>query len=196
MPPRGRRPVGGPDTREAILTAARELFAEVGFERATMRAVAARADVDPALIHHYFGTKDRLLSAALDLPLDPREVFAGVADDPSRTGEELVRRLLGVWEDDPATRAKLVGMLRIGLSHEHTASLLREVLGRTVLAAVQEHAASDDAPLRAALVGTQVGGLLMGRYLLRVPAVADAPVEQLVAAVGPTLQRYLSEPLR
>src|SRR5674476_1656245 len=104
MPPRGRRPVGGTDTREQILTAAGELFSELGFERTTMRAVAARADVDAALIHHYFVNKEGLLAAALVLPVDPAALLAGLNKDPAHAGEAVVRRVLGVWEADPQTR--------------------------------------------------------------------------------------------
>lgn len=188
----GRRPVGGPDTRETILGAARELFADRGFERTTMRAVAARAEVDPALIHHYFGTKDGLLTAVLELPMDPVELLGDLGDDPDRAGEELVRRALGFWERDPETRERMVALLRTGLSHDGAATVLRDLLGRTVLAVIQRSVAPDRPTLRAALVGTQMGGMLLGRYLLRLPAVADATVEELAVAVGPTIQRYLT----
>jgi AcrR family transcriptional regulator len=191
---RGRRPLGGPDTREAILSAARELFADRGYQATTMRAVGARAGVDPALIHHYFGTKDGLLQAALVLPVDPVELLAGVAADPARTGEQVVLRILRLW-DDPAVQHRMVGLLRVGLSHPHTVDVLRDMLGRTVLVALVGHAAPDAAPLRAALVGSQIGGLLLGRYLVGVPPLAQASVDELAAAVGPTVQRYLTEPL-
>lgn len=194
MTRRGRRPVGGPDTREAILAAARELFADRGYEATTMRAVAAAAGVDPALIHHYFGTKDGLVRAAIALPVDPVGLLAGADAVPERTGEEVVRRVLGLW-DDPTVRLRLVGLLRVGLSHPRTTELLREMLGRTVLVALGGIAAPEQAPLRAALVGTQIGGLLLGRYLIGVPGVAEASVDELAAAVGPTVQRYLTEPL-
>lgn len=194
MTRRGRRPVGGPDTREAILAAARELFADRGYEATTMRAVAAAAGVDPALIHHYFGTKDGLVRAAIALPVDPVGLLAGADAVPERTGEEVVRRVLGLW-DDPTVRLSLVGLLRVGLSHPRTTELLREMLGRTVLVALGGIAAPEQAPLRAALVGTQIGGLLLGRYLIGVPGVAEASVDELAAAVGPTVQRYLTEPL-
>lgn len=188
----GRRPVGGPDTRETILTAARELFADRGFDRTTMRAVAARAQVDPALIHHFFGTKDGLLTAVLELPMDPVELLGDLGGDPERAGEELVRRALGVWERDPETRERMVALLRTGLSHDQAATLLRDLLSRTILAAVQRSVAPDQPALRAGLVGTQMGGLLLARYLLRIPAVADASVDELALAVGPTIQRYLT----
>ncbi len=194
MARRGRPPAGGPDTREAILAAARDLFAQRGFEATTMRAVASRAGVDAALIHHYFGTKDGLLEEALTLPVDPAQLLAGVGDDPSRLGEEVVRRVLSAW-DLPAVQPRLVALLRLGVSHERAATLLRDVLTRTVLHVVARHTASDRPMLRASLAASQMGGLAMGRYLLRVPALAEASVDDLAHAVGPTLQRYLTGPL-
>lgn len=195
MPPRGRRPVGGPDAREQILTAAGELFAELGFERTTMRGVAARADVDPALIHHYFVNKEGLLAAALVLPVDPGALLAGLDQDPENAGEGVVRRVLGVWEADPETRRRLLGLIRVGLSHEYAAGVLRDLLGRTVLTALASVVAGDQQSLRAGLAGTQMAGLLMARYVLGIPAIRDATPEQLALTIGPVLQYYLTGPL-
>jgi AcrR family transcriptional regulator len=192
MPPRGRRPVGGSDTREEILTAASELFSELGFERTTMRSVAARADVDPALIHHYFVNKKGLLAAALALPFDPAAILAGIDEDPEHAGEAVVSRVLGVWEADPKTRRRLLALMRVGLSHDDAAEVLRDLLGRTILTALTRVVATDHRSLRAALVGTQMGGLLLGRYVLGIPAVRDATPEQLVVAIGPVVQHYLA----
>jgi len=195
MPPRGRRPVGGPDTREQILTAAGELFSELGFERTTMRAVAARADVDKALIHHYFVNKEGLLAAALVLPVDPAALLAGLDKDLQHAGEAVVRRVLGVWEADPQTRRHLLGLIRVGLSHEYAAGVLRDLLGRTILTALARVVADDRQSLRAALVGTQIGGLLLGRYVLGIPGVRDATPEELALAIGPVIQHYLTGPI-
>ncbi|HTY71004.1 MAG TPA: TetR family transcriptional regulator [Actinomycetes bacterium] len=192
MPPRGRRPLGSPDARAAILAAARDLFAEQGFERTTVRGVARRAQVDPALVHHYFGTKDGLLAEVLVPPVDPAEVFANLPADRERLGVELVRRVLGVWEAAPENRARLLALLRTGLSHQHAAEILRQVLGRTFLAALRDVVEEDEAALRATLIGTQIGGLVLGRYALRMPAVAEASTEALVAAVGPAVQHYVT----
>jgi AcrR family transcriptional regulator len=191
MPPRGRRPAGGPDTREAVLAAARELFAERGYERTTIRAVAAAAGVDPALVHHHFGTKERLLAEAITLPITPEAVLGGVGADPDRLGPEIARRIILVWETQPEVRERMLAMLRSGISHERAAGLLRDLLGRTMLRGLGDLAAPDCLELRTSLVGTQLGGLMLGRYVLRVPGVADATPEQLIAAVGPVLQHYL-----
>ena len=195
MPPRGRRPVGGTDTREQILTAAGDLFAELGFERTTMRGVAAKANVDAALIHHYFVNKEGLLAAARVLPIDPAALLAGLDKDPHHAGEAVVRRVLGVWEADPRTRRHLLGLIRVGLSHEYAAGVLRDLLGRTILTALAHAVARDRESLRAALVGTQMVGLLLGRYVLGIPGVSDATPEELAVAMGPVIQHYLTGPI-
>jgi AcrR family transcriptional regulator len=202
VPVRGRRPLGSPDARRAVLDAARELFAELGFERTTMRAVAARAGVDPALIYHYFGDKDGLLFAALQPPEDAAAVFAGLTATAARagadrtgadrTGEELVRRLIGLWEERPEIREQMAAILRTGLSHDRAAGLLRDILSSFILAALSDVLADDRRELRVALIGSHIGGLMLARYILKVPGAAAASPEDLVQAVGPTVQRYLT----
>jgi AcrR family transcriptional regulator len=157
-----------------------------------MRAVAARAGVDPALIYHYFGDKDGLLFAALQPPVDEATVFAGLADAADRTGEELVRRLISLWEERPEIRDQMAAILRTGLSHDHASRLLRDILSSFILAALGDVLAADRRELRVALIGSQLGGLMLARYILRVPGAAAASPEDLVQAVGPTVQRYLA----
>jgi AcrR family transcriptional regulator len=192
VPVRGRRPLGSPDARRAVLDAARELFAERGFERTTMRAVAGRAGVDPALIYHYFGDKDGLLFAALQPPEDAATLFAGLADAADRTGEELVRRLIGLWEERPEIREQMAAILRTGLSHDRAGRLLRDILSSFILAGLGDFLAGDRRELRAALIGSHIGGLMLARYILEVPGVAAASPEDLVQAVGPVIQHYLT----
>ncbi|MFF0820915.1 TetR family transcriptional regulator [Micromonospora haikouensis] len=187
----GRRP-GNPGTREAILDAARAAFAERGFDAASIRSIAAAAGVDPALVHHYFGGKDQLFLAAMGAPLDPGELLPWVlAGDADGVGERLVRTFLGVW-DSPAGAAA-VALLRSAVSNEWTARLLREFLVTQVLRRVLHHLDVDPAelPLRGSLVASQLVGLALMRYVVRLEPVASAPPETLVAAVGPTVQRYL-----
>lgn len=187
----GRRP-GNPDTREAILSSARSAFAERGFAAASIRTIAAAAGVDPALVHHYFGSKDQLFLAAMQAPVDPRELLPGVlAGDRDGIGERLVRTFLGVW-DSPAGTAG-VALMRSAVSNEWTARLLREFVVTQVLRRVLEHLDIDPAelPLRGSLVATQLVGLAMMRYVIRLDPVASADPATLVAAVGPTVQRYL-----
>lgn len=190
---RGRRPAGGADTRQAILEAARELFAEQGFERTTMRGIGERAGVDPALISYWFGSKDGLLREAVALPLEIEAVLADL--DASRPGADIVRRVLAAADGSPAIRGRAVAMLRIGLSHEHVAGLLREVISRRVLATLSPLTAPDHRELRAALIGSHIAGLMMGRYVVQVPALADADSEQVVAAMAPVVQHYLTGPM-
>ena len=187
---RGRRP-GAPDTRAEVLTAARTAFAEKGFRRTTIRAVAASAGVDPALVHHYFGTKGGLFVAALEIPVDPREVMAPViAAGPDGAGERLLRALLGVW-DDPAVQPGLLAMIRALLSDDSD-QLVREAFLPVVVAPVIAALAVDRPEVRVPLVAGQVAGLILTRYVLAVPQMAQMPVEDVVARVGPVLQHYLT----
>ena len=191
---RGRRP-GGPDTRGQILTAARESFAHKGFAGTTIRAVAAEAGVDPALVHHYFGAKDDLFLAALEIPVDPRTLVPGVlAEGVAGAGERLLRLLLSVW-DDPETRLPLIALVRSGLSQEAPQTLLQQGILRMVLAPLRAALPADEADRRVQLVASQMVGLVMTRYLLALEPLASMPVDDVVAWVGPTLQRYLDGPL-
>ncbi|SCG42168.1 transcriptional regulator, TetR family [Micromonospora echinaurantiaca] len=188
----GRRP-GKPGTREAILDAARAAFAERGFDGASIRAIAATAGVDPALVHHYFGSKDQLFLAAMNAPVNPGELIPRiVAGDRDGLGERLVRLFLSVW-DSPAGTAG-VALLRSAMSNEWTARLLREFLVTQVLRRVLDHLDVDPAelPLRGSLVASQLIGLAVMRHVVRLEPVASAPAETLVAAVAPTVQRYLT----
>lgn len=193
MSPRGRRP-GDEDTRQAILNSARRSFAEQGYERATLRAIARDAGVDPALILHYFGTKEDLLVAALHLPLEPATLMAAVAAAPAHErGELFVRVFLTAWEQ-PAVREYVLGMLRTAASHD----LARQTFARTLHDAVQPVIADLVADLperRSALVMSQMAGVAMTRYFLQIPEVVALDVEDLVAGLGPTVQRYLMGPL-
>jgi AcrR family transcriptional regulator len=176
-----------------VLDAARELFAELGFERTTMRAVGARAGVDPALIYHYFGDKDGLLAAALEaMVADLAAVFDGIGDDAGRAGEELVRRVTSLWDERPEIRERMLATLRTALSHDHAARLLRDMLSSLLLAALGDVLASDRRELRVALIGSHIGGLMLARYILKVPGAAAARPGDLVQAVGPVVQHYLT----
>ena len=188
----GRRP-GNPDTRQSILDAAREVFAERGFDKASIRAIATGAGVDPALVHHYFGTKDKLFLATMNAPIDPSVLIPQALDGPrEEAGERLVRLLLDVW-DSPAGVAA-VALMRSAMSNDWTARLMREFVVTQVLrrAVVELTLDPEEASLRTALVATQIGGLAVIRYVLKVEPVASAPPEALVAAIGPNVQRYLT----
>jgi AcrR family transcriptional regulator len=190
----GRRP--GPNrTREAILDAARRAFAERGYDAVSIRAVARDAGVDPALVHRFHASKERLFIAAMQLPVSPsdlvRDLLAAGADG---LGERLVRAFLELY-DEPDAREPFLALLRAAVTHERAATLLREFVGREVLGRLAA-AASPDAPeLRASLAGSQIVGLAMARYVVGVAPLQAADRETLVASVGPAVQRYLTGPL-
>lgn len=190
---RGRRP-GAPDTKAEVLTAARTSFAEKGFRGTTIRAVAASAGVDPALVHHYFGTKDDLFVAALELPVDPRvELAPVIALGPDGAAERMLRVFLSVW-DDPEFRLPLLGLARNMLDPAGQ-RLLRDGFLPAVLAPVGSALGLDRPELRMPLVASQILGLIVVRYFLEVEPVASMPVDEVVAIYAPTLQRYLTDEL-
>ncbi len=191
---RGRRP-GGPDTRGQILAAARESFADKGFGSTTIRGVAADAGVDPALVHHYFGSKDDLFLAALEIPVDPRVLVPTVFDEGvDGAGERLVRLLLSVW-DDPATRLPLIALLRSSLVQGTPETLLQQGILRMVLQPMRDALPAEEADRRVQLVISQMVGLVVTRYLLALEPLASMPAEDVVDWVAPTLQRYLDGPM-
>ena len=187
----GRRP-GVSGTREAILAAARRAFAEQGYQQATIRGVADLAGVDPALVHHYFGTKQNLFVAAVRLPVNPVEqLMAVLAEDPDQAGERMVELFLSIW-DHAADQSPLLALVRSAVGDEHAAGMLREFITEEVLGQISHRLGSPDARLRATLVGSQLIGMAMARYIIRVEPLASAPAAQVVEAIGPTLQRYLT----
>lgn len=188
---RGRRP-GTPETRDTILESARESFASRGYRGTTIRGVAADAGVDPALVHHYFGTKDDLFLAALQVPVDPRQVLPAVlAQGLDDAAERLLSTVLALW-DDPATRRPLVTVFRAALSHESQTNLLHDGFLRLVLGPLRDAVGGPDGEVRAQLFGTQMIGLIVARYVIALEPLASMPREQVVAAVAPSLQRYLT----
>ena len=187
----GRRP-GTSRTRGAILDAARRAFAEQGYQHATIREVAELAGVDPALVHHYFGTKQELFVAAVQLPVNPVEqLMAVLAAEPDQVGQRLVETFLSIW-DHAAGQSPLLALVRSAVGDEHAAGMLREFITEEVLGQIAHRLGSPDARLRATLVGSQIIGLAMARYIVKVEPLASAPAAQVVAAIGPTLQRYLT----
>ncbi len=191
---RGRRP-GSPDTRATILTEARTLFAAQGYAGTSVRGVASAAGVDAALVHHYFGTKEDLFLAALRVPLDPREVLAPVAAGGlDGAGERLVRTFLSVW-DNEQTRLPLLALVR-GVLEPGGERLVSDGFLRIVLGPLGSALGVDQPDRRMGLVASQLIGLVMARYVLKLEPLASTPAEELVATYAPTLQRYLEMPLR
>ncbi len=186
----GRRP-GTPDTRDRILEAARARFADDGYAGATIRSIATDADVDPALVHHYFGPKTQLFAAVLELPVDVGAVATSLLDGPrDQLGERMVRTFLGVWDTDDG-RTRLRALLRAALTEDHAADALREFLLDAILGPVARALDLPDADLRATLAASQLVGMGVARYVIEVEPLASAPTDALVAAYAPTLQRYM-----
>ena len=192
----GRR-AGDSGTREAILSASRAQFAEHGYDGATIRAIARDAGVDPALVHHYYGGKEKLFAAAMQLPFIPSEVITAALTqrDPSESlGTHMVRTALSVWES-AEVRDAFQTMLRSALTSEHAAATLRQFITDAILrplASAADGGVAERTPFRASLVGTQMLGLALGRYVLRFEPIAAATPDELAAAVGPVIDRYLT----
>ena len=192
----GRRK-GTPDTREAILDAARAVFAEKGYDGASIRLIATNAAVDPALVHHYFGTKDDLFLATVGAPVDPTKMIPAILDgDRDNIGHRLVRLFLSVW-GDPTSGPALLAIVRSALAHDWSARMLREFLTSQILRRIIANVdvPASEAPMRAALVASQMIGVGITRYIVRIEPIASADVETVVAMVGPTVQRYLTGPV-
>ena len=192
---RGRRG-GASESRGQILDAARRLFAEHGFDGTSLRQVARAAGVDPAMIHHFFKGKDELFALSVELPADPEQVLAGMADsDPAQRAELIVRAVLHLWES-PA-QAGLLAFLRGTIGSKAKTALLRETVTRRVVSRIMASVPGnpEEVALRGSLVATQVVGLMMVRYVVRLEPLASATAEDVVRLVAPNVQRYLTGPL-
>jgi AcrR family transcriptional regulator len=187
---RGRRPAGE-DTRAALLEAARVEFTERGFDGATVRAIAQRAGVDPAMVNHWFGGKDALFVAVMEIPVNPGEIIHRILDgNPEQIAERILRTFLSVWDANGG--GALATLVRSVASHEDAARMMREFVGRVVFGRIAAAVAPDRPELRAALCGTQVAGLGLIRYVIRLEPLASADHDTVVTAIAPNLQRYLT----
>ncbi len=188
----GRRPGDSSVTKAEILDAARLTFAEMGYESATLRRIAATAGVDVALIAHYFGNKESLFVAAHDLPINPSDI-AGVLDGVSEgeVGEMITRFSLAMLaaDDSPA-----ISLMRAASTNSSAAAMLREFIDRTLIDPIAEMLDVADGRERAALVASHLLGVLFARHIVGVRELATASIDELVDAIGPTIQRYLTEP--
>jgi AcrR family transcriptional regulator len=188
---RGRPRKGESDARDRILAAATDEFGEHGYDASTTRAIAGRAGVDPALLHHHFGTKADLFAASLGAPLRPDLAVPEILTGPrEQTGERLVAYVLGMW-DSPTVGPRALVMLRTSLSSTRATPLLAGFLRRELLDKVAAGLDRPDAGLRADLAASQIAGLTVARYVLRLPDLVAAPTDELVTRVGATIQRYL-----
>ena len=193
-PRRRGRPRGGEsDARERILAASVEEFGEHGYDGATVRGIAARAGVDSALVHHYFGTKADLFAEAVGAPMRPDVDIPGLLAGPrDALGENIVRYVLDAWER-PDVRKRGVVLLRSAVGNRLATPLLAGFLSRELIGRIAAQLDVPDAELRASLVASQVAGILIARHVLKLPAVAAASVDELVERIGPNVQRYLTE---
>lgn len=193
MAPAGRRP-GGEDTRTAILDAARTEFAASGFHAATIRTIAGRAAVDPALVMHYFNSKEELFGAAIKLPLSPALAAATVLDGGIESaGRAMAALFFSVWEL-PESRDALLALLRGAFVTGQGAAALREFMGSVLMGQIAPAIDRSDAQLRVQLVAAHLVGVAVLRYVIGFEALVDADTATLVEMVGPQLQAYLTGP--
>jgi AcrR family transcriptional regulator len=187
----GRRP-GDSDTSRRILQAAREAFGEVGYDRATIRSIAAAAEVDPALVHHYFGPKEDLYAAAIDIPFSARAVVETiVAGGTEGAGERMTRLFFTVWEE-PEARQPLLAMIRGALvGNVQGTEAFRQFIEHELLARVAPLLEGTDRELRVAAAAGHLVGVAVARYVIGIGALASADVDDLVGLIGPRIQSYI-----
>lgn len=190
----GRRP-GPVSTREEILRAARAEFSARGYKGATLRAIAGAAGVDPGLIRHFFGDKEGLFTASMELPLDALSVVLQALDGPrAQWGERLTRTYLGLWENPPTAAPIRAGVVS-AFGNEQALDQLREFVMSTVMDRFRPLLPDDDPELRIATAVTHIVGIALGRHILRVPPLVEHTFDELVALIAPSVQRYLVGPL-
>jgi AcrR family transcriptional regulator len=186
----GRRP-GQTETREKILDAARHRFAELGYDGATIRGIAADAGVNAALLHHFFGSKQELFAATMNLPVNPAELVPAILAGPrDGLGERLVRAFLAVWAA-PEGRTPFVAMLRAAATNEQVALMMRQFIERAVLAEVAR--ALDVPRIRVTGIAAQMMGVALLRYVIKLPPLVQASDDEIVAMLAPVAQYYLDD---
>jgi AcrR family transcriptional regulator len=184
-----------PATRDRILDAAREEFSERGYEKTSVRGIAKAAGVDSALVHHYFGTKEQVFEAAIEVAFAPALAApTAVEDGPLDTvGERLTRFLLGIWEN-PTTRTPLLAIVRSAVNNETAAAVFRRLVAAQLLRRIAGRLDLPDPELRAELAAAQLVGVAMLRYVIKVEPLASADVERIVERVAPVVQGHLTAP--
>jgi AcrR family transcriptional regulator len=193
---RGRPPrTESGDTRDRILVTAREEFSERGYEKTSVRGIAKAAGVDPALVHHYFGTKEQVFEAAIEVAFAPAlRAPEAIGDAPlDEVGERLTRFILGLWEN-PATRTPLLAIVRSAVNNETAAAVFRRLIAAQLLRRVAAQVGLPDAELRVELAAAQLVGCAMLRYVMKVEPLASADPEQLIARLAPVVQGHLTGP--
>ena len=192
---RGRPRKGQQDRRALIEEAARAEFLEVGYAAASMRAIARRAGVDPALVRHYFSDKADLFAVAVRLPVRPDLSLGPVMDGPLETlGDRLVATLIAAW-DTPDIRERAIPLFRSVIGEDGFGRTLPEFIVGELIGRIADRLDTRDAPERASLVASQMIGVIAARYLVRLEPLASLPAAQVVARIGPVVQGYLTGPL-
>jgi AcrR family transcriptional regulator len=190
----GRRP-GDSGTREAILRAARRQFSELGYDRTSLRSIAAEAGVDPTLVSHFHGSKQQLFVTVVELPFEPAVVLPRLlSGDRETVGLRLARFFVGVLESEQG-RQRITGLVRAAASEPEAARMLRELVTRELFGPIAASLGTPDARLRASYVGSQLVGLVMARYVVGVEPLASRTPDEVARTIAPVLQRYLTEPL-
>ncbi|CAL2067913.1 Transcriptional regulator, TetR family [Streptomyces murinus] len=182
-------------TRNRILTAAREEFSARGYDKTSVRQIAKAAGVDSALVHHYFGTKEQVFAAAVEVAFAPALAAPDALAEgpPDGVGERLARFVLGVWEN-PTTRAPLLAILRSAVTNDTAAAVFRRLVAAQLVRRVAARLDLPDAELRAELAAAQLVGTAMMRYVLKLEPLASADVEEIIARVAPVVQKHLTQP--
>lgn len=200
-PPRRRgRPsrtdsADGPATRDRILIAARDKFAERGYDKTSVRGIATSAGVDPALVHHYFGTKEQVFAAAVAAAAAPALRAPDVViDGPlEAAGERLTRHFFAVWEN-PATRKPLLAIVRSAVNNEAARTVFSNIIASTLLSRIADQVDLPDPRLRTELAASQLVGIAMIRYVIKIEPLASVDVERIIERVAPVVQSHLTAP--
>ncbi|MFC3893306.1 TetR/AcrR family transcriptional regulator [Lentzea rhizosphaerae] len=188
---RGRR-AAGEDTRAALIAAAREVFVEKGYDGATVRAIAAKAGVDAAMVNHWFGGKEGLFAqAVLQLPFDPSEILKRLLDGPvEQAGERIIRTFVTVW--DATGGGTFAALIRSVTSQPEVANALKSFFVNAIFKNLLTEIGAEQRELRATLCATQMVGLGIVRYVVHFEPLASTDVETVVKAIAPNMQRYLT----
>jgi AcrR family transcriptional regulator len=188
---RGRR-AAGEDTRAALIAAAREVFVEKGYDGATVRAIAAKAGVDAAMVNHWFGGKEGLFAqSVLQLPFDPSEILKRLLDGPvEQAGERIIRTFVTVW--DATGGGTFAALIRSVTSQQEVANALKSFFVNAIFKNLLTEIGAEQRELRATLCATQMVGLGIVRYVVRFEPLASTDLETVVKAIAPNMQRYLT----
>lgn len=183
----------GPGARERILVSARTEFAGRGYDKTSVRAIARGADVDAALVHHYFGTKEQVFAAAVEGAMEPAFRMGGSAlsGPPEELGATVTGVFFGIWENS-ATREPVLAIVRSAFNNETAAAVFRRLLVRELVSRVARRIEAPDAELRVETAAAQLVGVAIVRYVIKLEPLASEPVEELRDRLAPVVQRHLT----